>query len=129
MILSVVDVSQSTTGLPVVVCVAVIVATATATFGAVRNDACTTPPDDVALSVVEPIVEFGVEEVDYEDIGDDIAGWFADAASRGISIAGFELISSSDGFIAFDSPTLRAAGFRVDPEKQSRFLRALRRRY
>ena len=117
MIRSMPGISPSTTGLPVVVCAAIIVATATAVFGAVPNDACTiAPPDGVAPSLVEPIVEFGVEEVDYEDIGDDIPGWFADAASRGISIAGFELMSPSDGFIAFDSPTLRAAGFRVDPE-------------
>jgi hypothetical protein len=60
-------------------------------------------------------VAFGVEEVSYEELGEDISGWFAAAEDRGISLVGIDAIEL-DGYIIFDSPTLRGAGFREDPE-------------
>ncbi|NOZ76921.1 MAG: hypothetical protein GXO65_04445, partial [Euryarchaeota archaeon] len=60
-------------------------------------------------------IAFGVEEVGYDEVAEDIPGWFDAAAERGIGLVGLDVMDL-DGYIAFDSPTLRQAGFKEDPD-------------
>ncbi len=66
--------------------------------------------------IVSGTIEFGIEGLDYEDIAEDIPGWLDGVAARGITLVGLSLIDISEGFISFDSETLRTAGFTEDPD-------------
>jgi hypothetical protein len=63
-------------------------------------------------------------EVDPEDfIGGDgrvVKSWFDKTAANGVSVISFELFNL-DGEALFDSPTLRAAGFRLDSDLGNAF--------
>ncbi len=58
---------------------------------------------------------FGLEEVEYEMMADDIDGWYSNAVDRGITIVGFELFTT-DGYTVIDSDVLRSAGFSKDED-------------
>jgi len=57
---------------------------------------------------------FGLEDLDPYIIG-DAEGWFDEQTAKGINIISFSPFDL-EGYMIFDSPALREAGFKLDPE-------------
>lgn len=77
------------------------------------------------VPVPEGEYKFGLEEVSFEEIAEDIPGWFERAAAKGIGVVGLEVLNL-EGYMIIDSPTLRDAGFSLSPEYGNLFPEILR---
>ncbi len=59
---------------------------------------------------------FGIEEVGYDEIGENPREWFRKVKKRGISIVSFDPFDMEEALTVIDSKTIKKMGFEVDEE-------------
>lgn len=85
--------------------------TVTTESGTASNTASNT---EQRLNEIFSSLKFGVEDVGYDEFGEDPSAWFENVKKRGVTTVSFDPFDLEEGLTIIDSPALKNMGFKID---------------